>query len=257
MSLSLLKKLPTFAIACGLLAASSAPAATVLIDLSTAATVSNPAGDGKYWTSMGTGTNSTITETDLIDSSNAATTWDLDITTTSVVSGGTSGAGFGGTGIDGPAGPDPFDEANAITDGIFVNNNSDGTAVFKFYGLAIGIDYSFSLIGGRASNGKDGGIKILSGTPDSNAVDLDVIETDDLLDSYNLLNDGTVLNFTITSIDGGPDGGVIEWEFFKGDNTNGDFGGSTFNALSMTQVPEPSTALLSILGTLLLLRRRR
>lgn len=237
------------------LTATSAHAATILVDLSTAATVSNPAVDGKYWTSFGSGTNSTVTATDLIDSSNVPTTFDLSITTASVSAGGVSGAGFGGTGINGPAGADPFDEANAITDGLFVNNNNDGTALFEFSGLVANTDYDFSLIGGRASGGKDGGIKILAGTPDSNAVDLDVIESDDLLDSYNLLNDGTVLNFTVTSTASGE----IDFRFFKGDGTDGNNGGSTFNAFSIDGplIPEPASLALVGLGSLLIASRRR
>lgn len=220
------------------MATGSANAATVLVDLSTAAVVTNPASDGKYWTSFGTGSDETISTNDLIDSNNVATPWDLEITTDSVQAGGTSGAGFGGTGINGQAGGDPFDEANAITDGIFANNNSNGTAVITLTGLLGSTSYDLSAIGGRASNGKDGLITILSGTSGSS--------------SYSLLNNGTVLDFTVTSTAGGE----ISFGFEKGEA--GDSGGSTFNAFSVTgDVPEPGSLALLGLGSMLVASRRR
>lgn len=222
----------------GAIAAASVSAAPILIDLSENAPVSNPAGDGKFWNSLGSGpVDASIA--DLLDSGNASTGISLSIDVSNVNAGGVSGAGFGGAGINGTAGADPFDEPNAITDGIFANNNNDGTAVLTFGNLSALTAYDLSAIGGRASGGKDGIIDILTGTSSS--------------PSYDLLNDGTVLDFTVTS----DAAGVISIEFKKGDNTNGTAGNSTFNALSITEVPEPSSLALLAAGGLLIARRRR
>lgn len=226
------------------LAAGSANAAIALVDLGTAASVTNPASDGKYWTSVGTGTNNTSTALDLIDIANASTSWDIAITTTSIQDGGTSGAGFGGTGIDGPSGADPFDEANAITDGVFANNNGNGTVVFAFTGFIAGATYDFSAIGGRDSGGADGQIIILDSAI---AIGNGAVG---LRDNYTLADSGTVRNFSVDATVGGE----IWFEF------RSTASGSTLNALSIegAAVPEPSgTALLGLGGLALILRRRR
>ena len=74
------------------------------------------------------------------------------------------GSGFGGNGINGPAGADPFDEANAVVDGMFVSSNSVGTAVITLTGLASSTQYDFVAIGGRTENGGTGVITVNQGT---------------------------------------------------------------------------------------------
>lgn len=167
-----MKNIPTYITLLGLLLAALLPAnaESILIDLSNASAVTNPAGDGKYWNVLGdnAGGNGDLDASiaDLIDSNNTATGFGLAIDVTNIQSGGTSGAGFGGAGINGPSGADPFDESAVITDGVFNNNANDGTAVFLFSGLAAKAQYDFSVIGGRASNGVDGQIVVLdSNTP--------------------------------------------------------------------------------------------
>lgn len=241
------KTLLTALTATAALAAGSANAATVLVDVSAAATIANPE-DGLYWTSIGTGTNSTVTATDLIDSSNGATPFDLAITTTSVDSGGTSGAGFGGTGVNGPDGSsEPFIDTAGTDDGLFANNDNNGTAVFTFSDLVAGATYDFSAVGGRASGGEDGEIIILDDATPLGAASAGTRPT------YALLNDGTVADFSTTA----NASGEIYFEFRSGGGNNGT--GATINALSMTgAVPEPgSLALLGLGGLLIASRRRR
>lgn len=230
------------------LATGAANAAIALVDISTAATVTNPASGGLYWTSVGSGTNTTETASNIIDTNNVATTWDIAITTTSINSGGISGTGFGGTGVNGPSGSSPFDEANAITDGLFANNDGNGTALFAFTGLESGATYNFSAIGGRNSNGEDGEIIILDSATRIGTGSVGA------RDNYALLNNGTVLDFSVDATASGE----IWFEFRSGSGNNGT--GATINALSIegAVVPEPSsTALLGLGGLALILRRRK
>lgn len=229
--------------AIALAAMPAASSTTVLLDMSTA---SPPAADTKTWNSLGSG-GSDASIADLIDSGGTATGFSLTIDVTNVVAGGTSGAGFGGTAISGPTGPDPFDNSGVTTDGLFANNNSDGTAVFSFTNLAVSTQYNFSAIGGRAGNGKDGEIIILDSP--ANKLGGGAVGTQT---TYTLLNDGTVLDFSLVS----SATGEIFFEFRKGDDSVGGTS-ATINGLSMTQIPEPSAALLGGLGFLMLLRRRR
>lgn len=210
------------------LAAGSASAQTVLIDLSTTDAPAIPAGDGKYWNSLGSGA-ADVPATALIDSANASTGVSLAIDIANVQAGGTSGAGFGGTGINGPAGADPFDEAAVVADGVFCNNTSNGTAVFIFSGLVPDTVYDVSAIGGRSSNGVDGQIIILDSNSPLGSSPLSG-ET-----NYTLLNDGTVLDFSTLS----NASGEIFFEFRN--SVLGNQGGinATFNALSITPSDSP------------------
>jgi len=223
--------------------AAPATAAPILVDFSATgvgASVFNPASDGKYkyWNSLGT-SDDDVSATPLVDSSNGATGISMAIDVERLIAGG--GAGFGGTGIAGPTGPDPFDEANAVTDGIYYNRTG-GLAKITLTGLNNAYSYDFSAIGGRASsNGDDGTIEILTGNSSST--------------SYSLLNDGTVANFTVT-----PVGGEIVLNFYETDKDDVPADSATFNALSITEVvPEPSGFLLAATGLmgLALLRRRK
>ncbi|MBT8037279.1 MAG: PEP-CTERM sorting domain-containing protein [Verrucomicrobiae bacterium] len=233
------------------LAAGTASAATALIDIASSAVVTDPAGDGKYWNTIGQADGALDHSiTNMVDSANVATGFNLAIDVTNIDSGGVSGAGFGGTGVNGPSGADPFDEANVITDGIFNNNAGNGTAVFSFTGLAASSSYNFSAIGGRETNGDDGAIIILDAATSflgNSAITTEV--------NYSLLNDGTVRDFSVTS----NGSGEIFFEFRKASTGDTD-GSATINGLSIegAVVPEPSsTALIGLGGLALILRRRR
>ena len=189
-----------------------ANASLILIDWSQAASVAAPAGDGKYWNSIGPlnggSTNDNTSVSNLVSSTNASTAVDVAVT---FASGGIT-SGFGGTGIVGPAGADPFDEGSAIVDGMF-SDRVAGVAMITFSDLTANATYDFSAIGGRISNGADGVIGVTTGTGSGGA----------------LLNDGTILNFSVQA-----DGtGVIGLTFNEGplESTPINYS-ATFNALS-------------------------
>jgi hypothetical protein len=230
-----------------LLAVSNASAAVVLIDWSRAAVVTNPAGDGKHWNSVGALNVGNVAQplatTALIDSTGAASGISVAVGFgTSTTNNTATGSGFGGTGIAGPIGVDPFDETNAVNDGIYVNSNTfgggDSTATITFTGLLASTQYDISAIGGRASNGIDGLLAVTTGTAGASP--------------YTLANNGAILNFLVTS--NGTGSIVLN---FSTTATGGGIN-SVFKAMSINAVPEPATAMLGGLGCLVLgLRRRR
>ena len=209
--------------------------AAVLIDFSNATAAGAGAdGNGNYWTTLGTvgqqGNAADLIVTNLIESSNLATTIDLNVNFSNV-----SANGWGGNAIDGPTGSDPFDQEFAVTDGIF-SNTVGGLVTLTFSDLAVSKVYDLSLIGGRASAGMDGVIDITTGTGSGGI----------------LKNDGTQLDLSIFS----DSSGVIAFTFVDTNFSNLD--STTLNAMSIAIVPEPSsTALLGLGGVALMLRRSR
>ena len=209
--------------------------AAVLIDFSNATAAGAGAdSNGNYWTTVGTagqqGNAADLSVTNLIDSTNTATTIDLNVDFSN-----TDRNGWGGNGINGPLGSDPFDQSFAVIDGIY-SSTTAGLVTVTFSDLAVSKVYDLSLIGGRATTGTDGPIAITTGTGSGGT----------------LLNDGTQLDLSIIS-DGS---GVIAFTFV---DTN-DFvsNSTTLNAMSIAIVPEPSsTALIGLGGVALMLRRRR
>ncbi len=207
--------------------ATGAVASTVFIDWSTSA--STPGGadsNGNHWNSVDSDV------TDLLGSDGVATTWDV---TTAVLnnSGNGNDSGFGGTGVNGPIGSAPFDQSFAVIDGIYSQSES-GFATISFSDLDLSSVYYFSAIGGRNSSGTDGNIEVTTGTGTGGT----------------LLNSGAILDFSVTS----DASGVIVLKFAGPDGGQN----ATFNALSISSVPEPSTtALLGLGGLALILRRRK
>ena len=208
--------------------------AVVLIDFSDATAAGAGAdGNGNYWTSVGDaglqGNAADLSVANLIDSTNSATTIDLDINFSN-----TSANGWGGNGIDGPPGSNPFDQTFAVTDGIY-SNTSGGLVTLTFSDLDVNTKYNLSLIGGRASAGTDGVIGITTGTGSGGI----------------LRNNGTQLDLSIFS----DSSGEIAFTFVDTNFTN--INSTTLNAMSIA-LPEPSsTALLGLGGVALMLRRRR
>lgn len=219
--------------------ASPGQAETVLVDFSTATAEPGVAdSNGNRWNTVGTvGTNSVAANfaaTALIDTAGASVPWQIAYTGS-----GNTNTGFGGNGINGPAGPAPLDQSFAVIDGIFSQNSGGtGVATITYTGLVGNSEYTLSLIGGRASGGEDGVVTVTTGTGTGGA----------------LLNNGTVLNFAVTS----DASGSIAFTFNEGVNTSNPFNGSTLNAMSITGVvPEPGSMALLGLGGLLIARRRR
>lgn len=261
-------KITSLAAAAFVLAGTSLSAATVLIDWSDNQTAPSPDTNGNYWNTLGaSGVGNDFTATPLTASNNTASGWSV-AATVDFNSENNTGTGFGGAGIDGPVGAtSPFDTTGTnrpTVDGLYANYNANGTAVITFTGLTPNFQYDFSAIGGRASGGVNGFIKVITGAFGAGGSDVDLLETtggtgkyadDDLLDTFSLLNDGTILDFSVTS-DGS---GSIAFDFFEGQNDTDGGSNSTFNALSMTAVPEPSAfALLAGMFSLtwVMLKRR-
>ena len=208
--------------------------AAVLIDFSNATAAGAGAdSNGNYWTTVGTagqqGNAADLSVTNLIDSTNTATTIDLNVDFSS-----TDRNGWGGNGINGPLGSDPFDQSFAVIDGIY-SSTTAGLVTLTFSDLDANTKYNLSLIGGRASTGTNGVIDITTGTGSGGI----------------LRNDGTQLDLSIFS-----DGtGEIAFTFVDTNGTVSD--STTFNAMSIA-LPEPSsTALLGLGLSSLLLRRQR
>ena len=208
--------------------------AATLIDFSNATAAGAGAdSNGNYWTTVGNGlqgnTGADLSVFNLIDSTNTATTIDLSVDFSN-----TDRNGWGGNAINGTAGSNPFDQSFAVIDGIY-SNMTTGLVTLTFSDLAASTVYDLSLIGGRATLGTDGSIAITTGTGSGGT----------------LLNDGTQLDLSIIS-DGS---GVIAFTFV---DTNNNFNNSTvLNAMSITAVPEPSSAALLGLGGISLILRRR
>ena len=241
------------------LAAGSANAATItaLIDWSTAVVAPSPDTNGNFWNSLGVvaDNNTGLSTTGLTSSTNTATPWSVAVSMP-----GNASTGFGGNGINGTVGASgPFNTTGTnrpTVDGIFVNQNGSSGPAITITGLTPNSLYDFSAIGGRASGGVDGFIKVTTGAFGSGGSDIDLLpgDTDDLLDTFTLSNAGTILNFQVTS----NVSGVVAFQFFENETIAGNtVANATFNALSITGIPEPSAALLGGLGLLALLRRRR
>jgi len=209
--------------------------AATLIDFSNATAAGAGAdSNGNYWTTIGNGNKGNAADVsvfNLIDSTNTATSIDL-----SVDFANNTASGWGGNGITGPAGSNPFDQSFATNDGIY-SNTTAGVVTLTFSDLAVSTVYNLSLIGGRAVAGMDGPIAITTGSGLGGT----------------LLNNGTQLDLAITS-----DAlGVIAFTFIDTNASN--LNSTTLNAMSITAVPEPSSAaaLIGLCSLALVLRRRR
>ena len=138
--------------------------AATLIDFSNATAAGAGAdSNGNFWTTLGTvglhgNTGADVSAFNLIDSTNTATTIDLSVDFSA-----TDRNGWGGNGINGPTGSNPFDQSFAVIDGIY-SNMTTGLVTLTFSDLAVSTVYDLSLIGGRATLGSDGPIAITTGT---------------------------------------------------------------------------------------------
>ena len=239
--------------------ASSASAATVLIDWSRGSGLSghwsaglypgDTDGEGRRWNSLGEEGDTDLATTSLNATDGAATGWSVAVTNP-------AGAYFSGRHW-GVAGDDPFDDAPVRIDGIRQPQSTTLPTIITFTGLTAGMQYDFLAMGSTEvgwKNDLDGEIDVTTGT----SADL----------PGTLLLEGTVLDFSVT-----PDvTGKIVLTFINLDHRTLDWvtsGIANFNGLSVTEgaaipepaaVPEPSTfaiATLALIGLAFLGRRKR
>lgn len=219
---------------------SQAYAATVLVDFNTTNDgLANKTPDtaGNYWNTVtGTGTTSPGPVA-LVDTANGTSGITLQVTFT--VNGGTGDEGFAGAGAA-AANPGPgsglLNQSFAYTDGIYTSNNASSGISLTLTGLLANTRYDFSVYGGRDSNVASADITLLTG---SALIGDTTVENRSLAD-FNITSDGS---------------GAISFRYRDTSASTSD--GSLLTAMSVTQIPEPSAALLGGLGLLALLRRRR
>lgn len=194
-----------------LIAGGIAHGATALIDFSDAASA------GAGWDVIGTaGTTGNAAD---VSATTLSTGWTIALDFDNVTN-----TGVGGTGINANAGT-TITEANAIVDGLFINNNT-ATISITIAGLADGVTYGFVAHTGRNSDGVDATVAGQTATWAAGG--------------------GQEISFSQIAA-----GGEITFDFTSAGNN------ATLNALSITAIPEPSSAALLGLGGLALILRRR
>ncbi|MCH7228112.1 hypothetical protein [Haloferula sp. A504] len=164
-----------------------------------------PAGDGKYWNSLGNNT-ANPTNAALIDSTNGSTP-----VTVTVSTGSGSVSGWGD--FNGAAAPDPYDEFSVRDDALF--NGDTGAIPITFSGLLANTEYDFTMISRRPASGRDGKVTITTGT------------STDIGSGLVLVLNGDVLSFSATS----DATGKISLGFAE--NTAGG-GGAVMNGMTIT-----------------------
>lgn len=201
-----------------------------------------------------------LTSVPLTSTTNTSTGWSLDGIVKTAAAGvgetefGIAGAGGNYTGTVAPLAAAAFVTA-ATTDGLFVQDQSAVT--FSISGLDDTKTYNLLGFIGRDSTGNPNSLATISLVTGTGA------------SAYRQNAAGTVTNSEISGLN--PNGtnaglafgwnnvksvsGVISFDFASGASATSNI--VDFKALSITQIPEPSAALLGGLGLLALLRRRR
>ncbi len=272
-----------FLIALAALAAtlSTASAATIAAKMDFGGTATGSSGDtynqitltGNLNAAAGTNINTwrtianatALNSVPLVDTTNTSTGWTLDGTVKTAAAGagetefGIAGAGGNYTGTVAPLANTAFVTGNSATlptvDGLFVQDQSAVT--ISISGLDDTLTYNLLGFIGRDSTANANSLATLSlvtGTGASayfqNAAGT-VTNTEISGLNPNGTNAGLAFGWdNVTSV-----GGVISFDLASGSSATGNI--VDLKALSITQIPEPSAALLGGLGLLGLLRRRR
>ncbi len=224
-----LKSIQTIALALVGLTGSS-HAVTALVDFASATPTPATAQGGNFWTGVDTNSPTNL----LATTDGSDTGWDITVTWV------TTTAGYGGNGINGNGDVAPFDQSFAIIDGIFSSRNNSFVTI-TLTNLSPNSLYDFVAYTDRATNWSPGNglIDTTVGTGPTGLVTLK-----DSLTSFSITANGA---------------GTAAFTFVEGGNDlpiPGD--GVVLNALSITQIPEPSSlGLIGMVGGSFLIRRRR
>ncbi|MGC4017412.1 MAG: hypothetical protein QM755_23300 [Luteolibacter sp.] len=219
----------------GLLAASCAHGATVLVDFASigGSSPAFPTGDtnGNAWTTI----SAAGTTANLVDTTNVGSGISLALAFSPTAT------GFGGSAFNntdpGTTVPGLLNQGFATGDGIFANNGTAGFVTFSLSGLAANSFYSITVYGGRNSSWTTGSAAIQSNDGSST------------LGTY-----GNRQSLTFTVLADNTGNASFRFTELGGTNTADS---ATLNAMSITAIPEPSAAILGSLAALGLLRRRR
>lgn len=223
-------------------------AATVLIDFGTVAgrhSVGVADSNGNFWDYItGEGDNNT----DLVDVNGSVTSIDLAVS-------GFTGPGSYNGGLSAVAGLGPGGDGSfafdAVTDDALFLNSDGSTGTLTFGGLDDGSTYDLYFYGARVTTSSRFTTYAVGGS----SVELQTSGSGIASNSTDNWNDDTVVGLTGIS----PSSGQIVVNV-TANSASGGGGSDTFgyvNAMRITQVPEPSAALLGGLGVLGLLGRRR
>jgi hypothetical protein len=242
-----MKSLITSAFLVMLATAPHLSASSILIDFGNNGTngsqITSPDTNGNYWNNS---SSAGFTVSNLMTTTNAPTVFDLAYTTSVA----TNSAALGVA-----SAPGSFNISNAYEDAIFTTGTSLGTGItLRLSQLDATKTYIFTLFGSRDATGSrttnfsiTGGSTV-TGTLQTSGTDLG--------------GSGVNHNNSTTLVLGGlggisPDGSnQIDVTFFATSTDTNKF--AYLNALEITVIPEPSSAMLLCgIGTLLLLRRRR
>lgn len=212
---------------------SSVQAATLLVDfnqINDQGASKTPDGAGNYWNTV-----NNANPTSLVDLSNGSTGVTLVVTLGEEGHEGYAGAGAGSSN-PGP-GSGLLNQSFAYTDGIFTNNVNAAGITLSFSGLAANTAYDFSLYAGRNTSANSALITLVTGSS---------------LTGDAVVENRSLADFNITSDASGNLAFIFRHSTPATSGTS-----SVLTALSLSGVPEPSSALLAAIGLCTFLRRHR
>lgn len=211
--------------------------AAVLIDFSDGqgSAAAGAETNGSFWNTVDGGND--VTVSNLRDSATGMSTLiDMRVVFTTSLNGQASYSGAGNPGDN--AAPAPFNLEFARADSIFANGGSSGDfATISFSDLVANSEYEFLVYVGRTTGGS-GLFEVTAGTAVGTGTTVVANRT---AETFNILSSAT---------------GTAAFTFKENDATSSTANAASFAALQVTQVPEPSSALLLGFGSFALALRR-